>query len=181
MQLTHMEPTLRLAGRSDAKAVGALHAASWQAAYRGALSDAYLDRDVVADRAALWEGRLGLPSSRQHVVVAHDGGSLLGFACVFLDEDPVWGSLLDNIHVHPKAHRGGLGSRLLRAVAGLCVSSAPDCGLYLSVLENNLAAQQFYCSHGAENAGSETWDAPDGNRLPCLRFAWPPSRLRTMT
>jgi ribosomal protein S18 acetylase RimI-like enzyme len=168
---------LRLARRSDAKAVAALHAASWQLAYRGILSDAYLERNVLADRGAVWEERLGQPPPRQHVVVADDGGCLLGFACVYFNEDPVWGSLLDNIHVDRKAQRRGLGTRLLRQIAGVCVSSAPGSGLYLSVLENNTTAQRFYYAHGAQNVGTETWDAPDGNELLCLRLAWPASRL----
>ena len=168
---------LRLARRSDAKAVAALHAASWQRAYRGILSDAYLDRDVLADREAVWDERLGQPSPRQHVVVADDGGLLLGFACVYLNEDPIWGSLLDNIHVDRRAQRRGLGSQLLRQVSGVCVSSATGSGLYLSVLENNSAAQQFYYAHGAQNVGTETWDAPDGNHLRCVRLAWRSSRL----
>ncbi len=154
-----------------------MHAVSWQLAYRGALSDAYLDRDVLADREAVWEQRLGQPSPRQHVVVADDGGFLLGFACVYLNEDSIWGCLLDNIHVHQQAQRRGLGSRLLREVAGVCVSSAPGSGLYLSVLENNTAAQQFYHAHGARNVGTETWDAPDGNHLLCFRLAWLARRL----
>jgi ribosomal protein S18 acetylase RimI-like enzyme len=168
---------LRLALRSDARAVAALHAANWRLTYRGALSDAYLDRDVLADRAAVWEERLGNPSPRQHVIVAEEGSSLVGFACAYLNEDPIWGCLLDNIHVDWKTQRTGLGSRLLREVAGLCASSPPGSGLYLSVLENNIAAQRFYYAHGAENVGTETWDAPDGNRLLCFRLAWAASRL----
>ena len=168
---------LRLARPSDAKAIAALHAASWQRAYRGILSDAYLDRDILADRKAVWEERFGQPSPRQHVIVADDGGPLLGFACVYLDEDPIWGSLLDNIHVDRRAQRRGLGTQLLREIGGVCASSAAGSGLFLSVLENNTAAQEFYYAHGAENVGTETWDAPDGNQLLCLRLAWPANRL----
>ena len=163
---------LRPARRSDAKALAALHAASWQLAYRGMLRDAYLDHDVLADRKVVWDERLEQPSPRQHVVVADEGGHLLGFACVYLNEDTIWGSLLDNIHVDRAAQRRGLGSQLLREVARVCLSSAAGSGLYLSVLENNSAAQQFYYAHGAQNVGTETWDAPDGNRLLCLRLAW---------
>ncbi len=168
---------MRLARREDAAAVAALHAASWQLAYRGMLTDDYLDHRVVADREALWEERLGQPSPRQHVVVAHEDGLLAGVACVYLDEDPIRGCLLDNIHVHRKLYRKGLGSQLLGAVADLCNSSAPGSGLYLYVLEGNLAARRFYLKHGAESVGTEVWDAPDGQRLPCLQLAWPAGRL----
>jgi hypothetical protein len=68
-------------------------------------------------------------------------------------------------------------SHLLNAAARLCRSSAPGSGLYLSVLEGNFAAQRFYFAHGAESVGTEIWDAPDGQHLSCLRFAWPANRL----
>src|SRR5690348_12694220 len=83
-------PMLRLARRSNAEAVAALQAASWQRAYRGILSDAYLDRGVLEDRQAVWENRFAQPSPLQHVIVADDGGLLLGFACVYLNENPIW-------------------------------------------------------------------------------------------
>jgi ribosomal protein S18 acetylase RimI-like enzyme len=168
---------LRAARASDVEAIAALHAASWRFAYRGALSDAWLDRDVVGHRQALWKERFSRPSSRQRVVVLDDGDRLLGFACVFLDEDPVLGCLLDNIHVDPNAHRNGLGSRLLACAAGLCSSMAARSGLYLTVLESKTTAQRFYYARGAVNAGAEIWDAPDGSRLPCLRLAWEAARL----
>ena len=168
---------LRLARPSDASALAALHAASWQSAYRGILTDDYLDHHVVADREAIWKERLGQPSPRQHVVVADEEEFLAGFACVFLNEDPVWGCLLDNIHVHRKVQRKGLGSQLLRAAASLCHFSARGSGLYLLVLEGNLSAQRFYLARGAENVGTEVWNAPDGQELVCLRLTWPANRL----
>lgn len=168
---------LRPAGASDASAIAALHAASWQYAYRGILTDDYLDHRVRAERQALWEERLSHPSPRQRVLVAYEGGLLAGFACVCLDEDPVLGCLLDNIHVVRTLHRQGLGTRLLHASADLCTSGAPASGLYLSVLEGNVAAQRFYSAHGAEKAGTEVWDAPDGQQLICWRLAWPASCL----
>jgi GNAT superfamily N-acetyltransferase len=168
---------LRVARSSDAKAIAALHAASWQLAYRGMLTDDYLDHHVVADREALWEERCCQPALRQHVLVACEDDSLIGFACIYLDEDPILGCLLDNIHVDRRVYRQRLGSRLLNAAAGLCNASAPGSGLYLSVLEGNLQAQRFYFAHGAENVGTEVWDAPDGQQLLCFRLAWSATRL----
>jgi ribosomal protein S18 acetylase RimI-like enzyme len=174
---TSISVMLRFAIPSDARAIAALHAASWQASYRGSLSDTYLDCNVVADREAVWEDRFDHPSPRQHVFVAYEEDFILGFACAYLNEDPVLGCLLDNIHVRQAARRRGLGSQLLQAVASLCASSAAGSGLYLSVLQNNREAQRFYHAHGAEEVGTEIWDAPDGHQLSCLRFAWPASRL----
>ena len=168
---------LRPALPADSQGIAALHAASWRTAYREALSAAYLAGDIVADRAALWEARLRQPAPNQHVLVAHAGADLLGFACVFTGDDATWGSLLDNLHVGRQAHRRGIGSQLLQAVARHSAAACPQAGLYLWVLAINTGAQRFYEAHGAEMVGTDVWTAPDGSRPPCFRFAWPSGRL----
>ena len=89
----------RLTRACDAPAVAALHAESWQRHYRGAYSDAFLDGDVVAERAAVWTQRLREPEAGQFTIVAESAGLLAGFVHTILDADPVWGSLVDNLHV----------------------------------------------------------------------------------
>jgi ribosomal protein S18 acetylase RimI-like enzyme len=168
---------LRPAAPADAAAVAALHAASWKVAYRGLLADDYLDNGIAADRTKVWNERLHNPAPSQRVVLAHIGDSLIGFTCVFLNEDPVLGSLLDNIHVDPQIRRRGVGEHLLAASADLCRSEAPGSGLYLSVLEGNLEALRFYLAMGAQVAGAEIWDAPDGQARRCRVLAWPVNRL----
>lgn len=167
---------LRAAGAADAGAIASLHAQSWRAAYCGILSDDYLDLRVAADLDALWRERLARPSRRQRVVLAHDGGALAGFACLYLADDPALGTLLENLHVRRERHRRGWGSRLLAAAADLCRDEAPGAGLHLSVVQANRAAQAFYRARGAADAGTETWNAPDGRALTCLRLAWPAGR-----
>jgi len=94
---------------ADAPAIAALHAASWQAHYRGAYSDEFLDGDVVADRIAVWTGRLSTPRADTITLVADTGGGIAGFAHTILDEDPRWGALLEDLHVAGAAHRRGFG------------------------------------------------------------------------
>lgn len=103
----------RVACASDDLRVAELHTASWRSAYRGLLSDAYLDGDILAERGRLWEQRLAQPSGRQLVLLAEEGEALLGFVCVLLDEEPAWGAYLDNLHVRPGLTGRGLGRRLL--------------------------------------------------------------------
>lgn len=153
---------LRQALPSDCELIAALHAASWRFAYRGALSDEYLSVDIMSDRLALWTNRLHHPNESQYIVVACEGSELLGFACANVGDDPTWGSLLDNIHVAQTAHRKGVGTQLLKAVAFHCSTNSPTAGLYLWVLQNNINAQNFYYSHGAKNVGEDVWDAPGG-------------------
>lgn len=172
----------RVAAPADADDVARLHADSWRRHYRGAYSDAFLDGDVLDDRLAAWNTRLGTPAAGSCTIVAL-AGELVGFAHTVFDHDAVWGALLDNMHVRAGRHRQGIGSRLLTLSAAAAAERAPRCGLYLWVLEQNTAAQAFYAAHGGVRAGREAVTAPGGQpaRLvgaPAkLRYAWPRARL----
>lgn len=164
---------IRQALSSDLESIAQLHTQSWRSAYRGMLSDAYLDGDLLADRRALWGARLAQPAANQYVVVAEIDSAVVGLACAFGDHDERWGSLLENLHVS-QAHRGlGLGAQLVAHVAGWCARTQSSTGLHLWVLAPNVAAQGFYTRLGASPVEESAWDAPDGNRVAELRFAWP--------
>jgi GNAT superfamily N-acetyltransferase len=172
--------TFRPALLTDSQAIAGVHAASWRSAYKTALSESYLAGDIVADRNALWKTRLSTPHTNHYVVVAEDNKEVVGFACAFINDSQDWGSLLDNIHVRQDAQRTGLGTTLLQAVAAQCHRLAGEAGLFLWVLQDNLAAQRFYLRHGASHAGSDIWDAPGGTRVPRFRFAWSAAQLSTL-
>ena len=93
----------------DADRIAALHAESWRRHYRGAYLDTYLDGDVASERREVWRGRLARPKENQFTVIARHGDELLGSAHTFLDEDPLWGSLLENLHVRSDLKRTGKG------------------------------------------------------------------------
>src|SRR5450755_1194789 len=140
----------RVAGASDIEAVARLHPESWRRSYRGAYSDAYLDGDVFADRLEVWTGRLTDPQSTSTTIVANDDddGAIVGFAHTIFDTHPILGALLENLHVaHDEKRRGG-GTRLTEASARAVLERTPPTGLYLSVLEQNTAAQAFYDERG---------------------------------
>lgn len=163
---------LRAANQSDIPAIASLHAASWRHAYRGALSDAYLAGDIEADRTVTWTHRLKSPVVGQFVTVAEENEKVIGFACAFSDSDPIYGALLDNIHVSLSKQRQGIGSRLLRQVANWCAANASDQGLYLWVIQSNVTAQHFYETLGAKNVGTDVWVPPGGGAVPRFRYAW---------
>src|SRR3712207_2699051 len=138
--MTYREATL-----ADSPAIALLHARSWQLHYRGILSDAYLDQQVVDDRRKVWEGRLTHPAPNQYVLVAKDGGgTICGLACVNAGENPVWGPLLDNLQVLPAYQGSGLGERLLATAARWAFQRAPAVPFYLVVYEQNGKARRFY-------------------------------------
>jgi ribosomal protein S18 acetylase RimI-like enzyme len=180
-------PDLRFrpARSDDAKAVAALHADSWQRHYRGAYSDAFLDRDAVEYLSNLWVDRLADPSEHDRTIVAECNGEVVGLAHTVLAADPTWGALLDNLHVRYELKRQGIGARLLVQTAqALCAASPAP--LHLWVLEQNRAARAFYKASGA--LCIERADVPPPGGVPTrlngrpmgLRYAWlDPSTLLT--
>ncbi|MFI0895876.1 GNAT family N-acetyltransferase [Streptomyces sp. NPDC020983] len=175
-----MAPRFRYAGPDDAGAVARLHADSWRRHYRGVYSDAYLDGDVLGDRLAVWAGRLAAPAGTR-TVLAEDGGSgdVLGFVHVVLDDDPEWGSLVDNLHVTAARQRTGVGRALLARAAAEAVAHATSAALHLWVLESNTSAQAFYAAMGGVHTQTLPVGPPGGDpaRLtgtPAkFRISWP--------
>jgi ribosomal protein S18 acetylase RimI-like enzyme len=158
---------------SDADSIAALHADSWRRHYRGAYLDSYLDGDVVVDRQAVWRSRLVQPGTLQFTVIAREGDEVLGFAHTILDEDPLWGSLLENLHVRSELKRSGIGSRLLSETAQRLIRLRPGGSLHLWVLQQNEAAQAFYDALGGERVETKLRGPfPGGGRAMSHRYHW---------
>lgn len=171
-------PHFRPAGVVDADTIADLHTDSWRRHYRGAYADSFLDGDVAADRRALWSARLAAPAGTETVVAEQDG-RLVGFVHVVLDQDPSWGSLVDNLHVVHDRQRTGVGTRLLTRAAQAVIARATGTGMYLWVLRQNTAAQGFYRAAGATCVETASVSPPGGdpqrlNGTPQkLRMIWP--------
>jgi predicted N-acetyltransferase YhbS len=135
--------TVRRAGPADADRVADLHAASWRSAYRGMLTDSYLDGPVEAERRAVWRGRLGpgLDEARIVYLAEDDRGDLVAFACLQLGTDERWGALIDNLHVAPRRKGQGLGGRVLAASLASSPASLAS-GIHLFVKARNEPAQR---------------------------------------
>jgi len=168
----------RLAGADDAEQIAALHVDSWRRHYRGAYADSFLDGDVAADRHSVWSARLAASTNSKTILAEHDG-RLLGFIHVVFDDDPGWGSLVDNLHVVHDQLRTGVGTQLLGRAARAVGEGATGNAMYLWVLQQNTAAQQFYRARGATCVETATVPPPGGDpaRLKgtprALRMAWP--------
>lgn len=164
--------TFRTAGSPDSALVAELHAASWQSAYRGFLSDTYLDADVPAERLRVWQSRLAQPSKRQYVLLAEQRDVLVGFVCVLLDAEPAWGAYLDNLHVRPGLTGQGLGARLLARALRWVARAEPGQAMHLLVLAGNAAARRFYERHGGELVETLAKPMPDGTAPTVYRYLW---------
>lgn len=171
-------PVFRLAEADDADQIAVLHADSWRRHYRGAYADSFLDGDVAADRRSVWSARLAAPANSETVLAERDG-RLVGFIHVVFDDDPVWGSFVDNLHVVHDQRRTGIGTQLLRRAARAVGERATGNAMYLWVLQQNTAAQQFYRASGATCVETAPVPPPGGdparlNGTPSgLRMAWP--------
>ena len=165
---------IRDAVKSDVTAIAHLHAESWRSAYRGILSEDFLENHAHGDRLAAWQERFSAKAQKpMFVIVANEGKQLAGFACVFPDEDALYGSFLDNLHVAPQLTGQGIGRRLLSETADRLLTSGSSAGLYLWVLEQNHRARRFYEKAGGILAGSVVSSMPDGQRVSALRCHWP--------
>jgi ribosomal protein S18 acetylase RimI-like enzyme len=156
----------------DAPAIAALHADSWRRSYRGSYTDAYLDNEADADRLQVWTQRLAQPNPAAQTVVAKVGPIVVGFVHTVVDVDPVYGALLDNLHVRHDYQHAGLGSQLMAHSAAMVLHTRPAQGLYLWVLEANVPAQRFYARRRGTPVDRATFTDPDGSTNSWLRYAW---------
>ena len=165
---------VRAGTEADVGSIADLHTQSWRAAYRGILSDYYLDGAAHEDRLTSWQKRY----SDQHanpmlVMVAELDGELAGFICIFPDEDAVFGSLLDNLHIAPNLTGSAIGRRLVSEAVKRLIVESPGSGMYLWVFARNHGARRFYERAGAIAADSAEKPMPDGNRVLSVRYHWP--------
>lgn len=169
------EITFRQVSFPDVEAIAALHAESWRRHYRGAYLDSFLDGDVLADRLAVWGTRLMAPSADHFTIIADQSNAVVGFVHMILDEDPQWGTLLDNLHVAHQFKRHGIGRELLAEAARELVQRRPDDRRFsLWVLAQNTAAQAFYAACGGTRVETTlSGPFPGGGRALSHRIAWP--------
>jgi GNAT superfamily N-acetyltransferase len=163
---------LRQATKDDVAQIASLHALSWRDAYRAILAPAFLAGPVERDRLEAWNARLSNPRDDQQVEVAVEQDVLVGFVCVFGDEDPKWGACVDNLHVAPAARSQGIGATLLRSAASWVADRYPGSALHLWVFEMNVLACQFYARLGGSVVEKSITKIPSAGGASILRFHW---------
>ncbi|MEM8483900.1 MAG: GNAT family N-acetyltransferase [Bacteroidota bacterium] len=174
-----MSATKIRAGLSEEwPAIAQLHSQSWEIAYRDILSNAFLDNHVLANRMQYWETRFkaGIPD-HTFIRVAEQGDRLVGLVCAVAGADPVWGTLIDNLHVLPGSQQRGLGRQLIQQAAQWVlgrpdVSVPTEAPMYLWVYRENVRARTFYEKVHGEAVEEKTEPQPDGSMAPIVRYAW---------
>jgi GNAT superfamily N-acetyltransferase len=161
----------RRATPEDAEAIAAVHVASWQAAYRGLMPDAYLAALVANPRVEQWRSSLGREGARgkRTFVVEGDDGALVGCATVGPDEKPDRGLVL-LMYVLEEAWGTGAGRALMRAAAG-ALRELGHTDAVLWVLERNARARRFYEAAGWLDDGARQMIDYGGTELEALRYA----------
>ncbi len=160
--------TYRPATPDDVTRIAALHARSWQETYRGILPDSFLDNEVEAERLVVWQERLADNPANRQIILAEADGQLAGFACVFANDDPVHGALLDNLHVASAWKGHGVGRQLMKKAARWVQDQTPGSPFYLWVYADNSAARAFY-----DHLGGINHEAIPGEHALVLRYIWP--------
>jgi GNAT superfamily N-acetyltransferase len=174
---------LRPATAGDAAVIAQIHIDSWRTAYREILDPAYLAGPIEQERRDVWAARFAPPNAEMAVALAEDEAGPVGFICTFGNEDPVWGAMVDNLHVLPRAKGRGVGRALLASSGQWVVNRYPGAGLHLWVFEANEAARRFYDRMGGEVVERilEPNPAGGGESL-SLRYAWrDPALLQAST
>jgi ribosomal protein S18 acetylase RimI-like enzyme len=142
------------------------------------MTDEFLDGGALENRRGVWRERLEAPAANQYVRIAEEGAEIIGFICAFADQDPVWGSYIDNLHVLYSRHGRGVGRALIGSAAEWLCGTHPNRGVYLWVMEANTGARAFYERLGGTNAGTMDLEDPGGGRAPNCRYVWArPGRL----
>lgn len=164
---------IRNAELSDAEKIASIHAESWRSAYRGILSDEFLDGAVWNERLSHWQKKIREPGAEQRLILlACEKDEALGFLCLYVDADSRWGALLDNLHIVPGMRGRGIGSMMMSQAAAWVLKQRPGSGMYLWVYEQNSEARVFYEKLGGLKEESLLKRTAEGRQVPALRYVW---------
>ncbi|MEW6983907.1 GNAT family N-acetyltransferase [Colwelliaceae bacterium 6471] len=162
----------RIAQPSDYQNIAKLHTTSWQENYQGMMAIDYLENRLLQDKQKIWKQRLTSHSPTQHILLAEQDNKLCGFICVIANNDEIYGSIIDNLHVDKNYKEQGIGTTLIKNSALWLEQKYSTLGVYLEVLAGNTSAIAFYQSLGAEKQTEATWLAPCGSHIKEHIYGW---------
>lgn len=178
-----LAPLIREATAIDAESIARVRVASWRAAYRGLIDDAYLDAlSVDAGRDRYLRHFDPAPTAGFSRIVADEDGRAVGFATAGvargsreLPASPRQGEVW-MIYLLPSAQGHGLGTRLMRSMArGLDRRGLGS--MVVWALAGNLPARRFYQRLGGRLV-AERITSVGAQRLGEVAYGW--DELRTL-
>ena len=163
---------IREAVPKDAGAIADIHVRAWQAAYRGQLTDDYLDGLEAEDRLEQHRRSLEEPRPDWRTWVAEDAGEVVGFAVTGTSEDADADERtgeLYAIYLEPDRVGTGVGRRLFEhAVEDLRARGFTTATLW--VLETNERTRRFYQIAGWRTDGGVSSERVDCEMRPTVRY-----------
>lgn len=165
-----LEVKIRDAKPSEADEIAHMHTISWLSAYRGLLSDEYLDNDLLGERKKHWAEKMAGLTEKEFVLIAEQNGKRAGFVAVLDKPEAGFDVLVDNLHVLPELKGRGIGGQLLNAVASRLLKTDRK-SYYLFVLKGNTSAEKFYLAKGGKSLDVITHDF-GGKVVQATRFGW---------
>ena len=163
---------IREAVPADARAMAEIHVRSWQAAYRGQLTDDYLDGLSVEDRLEQHRRTLREPPAEWRTWVAQDGEHVAGFAVTGPSQDADATERTGEvyaIYLEPDRVGTGAGRALFERAVGDLRERGFDAAT-LWVLETNERARRFYEVAGWTHDGTVTSERVDCEMRPTVRY-----------
>jgi ribosomal protein S18 acetylase RimI-like enzyme len=136
------------------------------------MSDNYLNSEVDNERLDTWYKRLKNPDRDQFVTVANLENNIVGFCCLILNEDAVFGSYIDSLHVSAALQKTGIGKMMISYSAKIICENAHSKKMYLWVYESNKNARIAYESLGATNYETIEKANGDGTISRTCRYIW---------
>ncbi len=138
----------------DIPQLAIVHVKTWQATYRGIMSDQFLNQLDLRNFEKRWRERFKEDGPSVVTFVALIGDEIVGFAVG--DKPRIEISDCDcelyAINILPKAQKQGLGKKLMKAVV-LNFANQGFQSMFLQVAEKNTNARQFYSHLGAQEMG----------------------------
>lgn len=161
MEIRYLRPD------DDRNAVSRVYEESWKHAYRGIISDSYLD-SIPAGR---WASNLDRQGMRSMVLTVE--GEIVGTSgfCPARAEDMRgWGEIV-SIYFLPEYMGRGYGGQLMRAVIGELSKMGFE-NIYLWVLEKNHRARRFYEKLGFRPDGGTVETEIGADKLREVRYIY---------
>jgi len=163
---------IREGEQRDIEAIATIHVRAWQDAYRGQLSDDYLEGLDIAERIPQTRSMIEGSPPEFRVWVSQDDEDIVGFAVTGpsqdADADPKTGEVYA-IYLDPSRVGTGAGRALFEhAVADLRARGYSTATLW--VLESNERARRFYEAAGWATDGASTSERVDCEMRPTVRY-----------
>jgi len=163
---------IREAVPADARAIAEIHVRSWQAAYRGQLTDSYLDGLSVDNRLEQHRRSLEEPPAEWRTWIAREGDAVAGFVVTGPSQDADATERTGEVYaIYLEPDRVGTGAgRELFEYAVEDLRERRFDAVTLWVLETNERARRFYEVAGWTHDGTVTSERVDCEMRPTVRY-----------